>query len=161
MEQLGMWHMVNQHLLNKYQELTQLNIKMKKSETLQLSLVMLILSFSNVLNVHHHNVIKHFIQEKRILPDANIVIIYYFWRDIFHLLIAQVTMFSWLQCLQVLLSWTLHFFLLQEMNHVRSRKQVSILQQLKLWNLKILSFFRTKLILSLKTKMHALDNKNK
>lgn len=42
------------------------------------------------------------------------------------LLIAQVTILSWLPCLPVQLLWTLHSCLLQEINLIRSHKRESI-----------------------------------
>ena len=156
-----MWHMVNQHLWSNYLELIPLDIKKKELETLQLSLGTLMQSYINVLFVQHQHAIKLITPGKRMQLNANIATLKWYYKDIFHLLIAQVTMFWWLQCLQEQLSWTQHFFLLLEMKHAHNLKQVSILLQLKLWSLRISLFFRTKLILSSKTKMHVLGNNSK
>jgi hypothetical protein len=86
------------------------------------------LSFIDVLSAQLLNAINHMDPNSPINANARIQIAMQNFSciDMYPLSIAQVTMFSWLPCLQEQLLWTLLSFLLQEINHVLNLKQVSI-----------------------------------
>ena len=99
------------------------------------------------------------VQRKKIMQNVNTAILNYFSSDMYHLLIAQAMMFSWLLCQRELLSWTQLFYLLQAISLVLNHKPVNIQRLWKLWIQTKLSFYKTKSTLSLKIKLLVLSNK--
>ena len=116
-------------------------------------------NFLNVLFVRLQNVFNHMVQKKKIMQNVNTAILNCFFSDMYHLLIAQAMMFSWLLCWLVLLSWTQLFYLLLVINLVHNRRLVNIQLQQKLWIQTKLLFYKTKSTLSLKIKLLVLSNK--
>ena len=93
--------------------------------------------------------IEHFTS---VLPASAYVDSYFvltFPQQSIHLMNRGMT-FSWLQCLMEQLSWTEHYFWLQQMRVVHSPRHLSTLQLLKSCVFNILSFCKTRLILSRK-----------
>jgi len=112
-------------------------------------------NYTNARYVRHLNASRRTAPRRKIRLNANTAKVSCFYKGMFLLSIALVTMCSWLRCLQELLSWIPHSFLLPEINLALSHRQVSIWLQLKLWISIRSSSFRIRLISSSETRMHA------
>lgn len=104
------------------------------------------LSFTSVPLVNLLNVTSLSVQRKKIAQNAQLLDVnpLFYWSDMSHSSIAQVTMYSWLLCLLVLQSWTQLFCLSLEINHALNLKLVSIWLPSKSWSFNISLLFRIK-----------------
>lgn len=117
------------------------------------------LNFLNVPFVRLQNAFNHTVQRKKIMQNVNTAILNCFFLDMYHLLIVQAMMFSWLQCQLELQLWTQLFYQQQAISLVLNHKLVNIQLLQKLWiQIKLLSY-KTKLTLSSKIKLLVLSNK--
>ena len=116
-------------------------------------------NFTSALNAQLLNAINRTDLTKRIKQNAKFVKQIFSWWDMCLSLIAQVMMFSWLQCLLVLRLWTQHSYSLQEINHAHNHILVSIWLLWRSWTWIKSLLSKIRLTSLLKTLMDASSNR--